>query len=191
MTGEDMQILIAAGDTPQAMNLVTQLVTGLSADITLVDSIEDARELLLAGGVDVILADQCLTDGSGLDLLRDETVLNLPFILLGGRPQADRILTAMRLGAADVFVDPIDPAHLIEVVRGLVQQRRRSEHEAVRAERLRLLSSRLLKDRRELRKRVDLICRDLVTAYRRLAEKVVASTDDAVTVQSGLTKKSR
>jgi len=76
---------------------------------------------------------------------------------------------------------PMDPDTLVDSVRRAVRQRRTLHRKTARAKRLRRLSSRLIKDRRELRRRVDLICSDLVGAYQRLAEKVVTVPDVQIT----------
>ena len=175
MTGKDMRIIIAAKDTEAIATLVQHLVTNLNADTTLVDTLEDTRVLADADRFDVVITARHLADGSGLDLLQCREMANLPIILLDDQMDAERILNAMRLGAADVIPAPIDFEHLLMVLRRVVQKQRTDRHEAYRSERLRRLSSRLIQDRRELRKRVDLICNDLVVAYRRLAEKVVAA----------------
>jgi hypothetical protein len=44
-----------------------------------------------------------------------------------------------------------------------------------RYKRLRLLTARILRERRDLKQRTDLICQDLVNAYRGLAQKVAES----------------
>lgn len=173
MTGKDMRILIVAEDTQTLTDLVQQVMK-LEADSTLVDTLDDARFLIESDEFDVVIAERQLPDGSGLELLQFAERSGLPFILLGGQMDAGDILTAMRLGAADVIPSPIDYEHLLSAISKVVRQKREGEQKAYRSERLRRLSSRLIRERRELRKRVDLICNDLVVAYRELAEKFVA-----------------
>src|SRR5207244_719060 len=97
-----------------------------------------------------------------------------PFILLDEAPDSTVALSAMRLGATDLMALPLERGALVAAVRSAANKRRELRQLTARTRRLRRLSSRLVKDRRDLRNRVDLICRDIVTAYRRLAEKVVA-----------------
>lgn len=177
MKPNGMRILIVQDDTPVAARLVQHLVMNLDADITLVDTILDARELIDSRSFDAVLADRFLCDGDGLDLLRSEASSLPPIILLDDNPDARRVLIAVRLGAADVMTAPIDPDALLDSIRRAVRQQRMIHRKIARATRLRRLSSRLIKDRRELRRRVDLICSDLVGAYQRLAEKVVTVPD--------------
>lgn len=181
---DSMRILILQDDTPAAALLVRHVVTRLDADITLVDTLADARDLLAARSFDAIIADRNLTDGDGLDLLAGDAISMPPLILLDDNPDAQRVLDAIRLGAADVLTAPLNHDYLIIAVHRVVDARRMNRREAARTKRLRRLSSRLIKDRRELRRRVDLICSDLVGAYQRLAEKVVAGPDGIPTAQA-------
>ena len=105
-------------------------------------------------------------------------------ILIDRDNDPDRLLAALRQGAADVVRPPIDYDYLTRTIRRVVRESRIRRHEARRTQRLRHLSRRLIRDRRELHKRVDLICRDLVVAYRRLAEKASATADFTMTSRS-------
>ncbi|MFQ5501631.1 MAG: response regulator [Phycisphaerae bacterium] len=180
----DMRILIVQDDTPAAAEIVRHIVMNLHADITLVDTINDARDLIESRSFDVILADRFLSDGDGQNLLRVDCSSPPPIILLDEHPDTQRVLAAVRQGAADVMTTPIDPDILVDSIRRAVRQRRSIHRKTARAKRLRRLSSRLIKDRRELRRRVDLICSDLVGAYQRLAEKVVTVPDVHITGES-------
>ena len=98
-----------------------------------------------------------------------------PLILLTEDPSAEDLVRAVRLGAVDVLIKPFDLVEFVELVRhtgmrAIAQQRRRARHR-----RLRKLTSRIIRERRDLRQRIDLICRDFVHAYRRLAQRVSES----------------
>jgi len=174
MTGKDMHILIVADDTEVSAAIIQHAVGQLDADVTLVDSISDACAAAASTAFDLVLASAQLSDGDATALLEAEDAVAAPVIVIDDRLDGDRVLSAMRLGAADIICRPIDFDYLTRRIRHLVREHRTGEHESRRAARLRRLSSQLIKDRRELRQRVDLICRDLVVAYRRLAEKVVS-----------------
>jgi len=176
-TGKTIRILLVAGDTPSTAAMIQLAVTRLDADITLVDTVQDARSLTAADRFDLIIAEQRLRDGRGLELLEADNAGEMPFVLLDETLDAERVLAAMRLGAVDVLQVPFEPQQMVRAVRRAVRIGRLCQYEATRSRRLRRLSSRLIRDRRELRKRVDLICRDLVVAYRRLAEKVASTPE--------------
>ncbi len=173
MPRKDMRILVVAEDGPDAAELISNLVMNLDADFAHVESIDDARDLLDEQEFDAVIATQSLADGSGFDLIVGDEPIGAPVVLIEDELVSDRLVTALRCGAADVLPTPIDYDYLVRCVRRVVRHHKSGRQEAIRAKRLRRLSSRLVKDRRELRKRVDLICNDIVTAYQRLAEKVV------------------
>ena len=191
MNSADLKILIVAEDGRKTATLAKDLVIELKADITIVDTVEEAVILTSASTYDAIIASAQLPDGSGLSLLPstgDEgkpegEIANPPVIILEDSLNAERVLSAIRNGAADVLVGPIEPGRFVESVRRVSKRYRRHRITANRTKRLRRLTSKLVGDRRELRKRVDVICRDLVQAYQKLAEKVVeiqeTSTPDA------------
>ena len=174
MKAAELQILLVAGDSELIVNLAQELIIGLPANLTISDNIEQAQVLASSSAYDAIIACQRLKDGAGLSLLSDLTAndSDTPVILIDQRPDSQFILSALRLGAADVFDYPVDGPRLLAAVRNAAAKRRKHLKLISRTSRLRKHSARLVRDRRDLRKRVDLICRDIVTAYRRLAEKV-------------------
>jgi DNA-binding NtrC family response regulator len=96
-----------------------------------------------------------------------------PVILIDDAGEASPVVAAIRAGACDVVHAGIAAETFAAIVTRHVESFRGRRHLANRNRRLRGVSRRLIRDRRELRERVDLICRDLVHAYRRLAEKAV------------------
>ncbi len=170
----NMQVLIVADDAETIALLTSEIIRQLDANVTVVNTLEEAKTVSGPDRFDVILASQRLPDGSGLALLDlKSNTFDAPIIMLDDGLDGARVLAALRLGAADVLPTPIDKTHLTVTMRKAVSTNRRRRHAAARSTRLRTISSRLVRDRRELRQRVDLICRDLVSAYRRLAKKVV------------------
>ena len=175
MTLNDMRILIVADDADGMAALTTSMMTRLDADVTMIGSIEEAKGIIASSAFDIILAAGELPDGSGLSLLSDDLNHDMPLLLLDTRLDGHRVLSALRCGAIDVLIPPFDVEYILDVIRRSVMERRDRRRREIRTARLRRLSARLIRDRRELRQRVDLICRDLVRAYHRLAERVVTA----------------
>jgi DNA-binding NtrC family response regulator len=173
MKPSDMRILIVAEDGPEAAELISNIVMNVDAEIGHVGTLADAREAASENLYDAVVAMQNLPDGMGVELLAEPGPIEAPVILIEDEMVSSRLVSALRHGAADVLPVPVDFDYLVHCIRRIVQQHRAGIQEAIRAKRLRRLSSKLVKDRREMRKRVDLICTDIVTAYQRLAEKVV------------------
>jgi response regulator of citrate/malate metabolism len=174
MTLNGIKTLIAVEDSAMAATIAHHLVTTFEADINIVDSIDDARELFSTTTFDLILADENLRDGRAVSLFENAAIMPGSLILFAERLQTRDVLQALRLGVADYLERPVDLVRLTSAITKASQTYKRRNAESGRAARLRKLSSKLVKDRRELRQRVDLLCRDLVQAYRRLAEKVVS-----------------
>lgn len=185
MAGKDMKILFAAENTPSAVKMVSDVLTKLDADIFLVDTLEDVHSITAQDQFDVILAAARLSDGQGIDLLQTGIAADTPFILVDDTVDAERVLEAVRLGAADVVHPHHTTDEVISTIDRTVRRGRLCRRDIRRSQRLRKLSSKLIGDRRELRQRVDLICRDLVVAYQRLAEKVVSIPEVGATAADG------
>lgn len=175
MTGKELNILVAAADNAATATLVREITGRIPADIVHVQSRAEAAAACETRAFDVILAAETLVDGRGADLLEEPLVV-VPVVLVCETSSAEALLSAFRGGVADVLTGPIDLAYLVDTLRAVVKRHRDMEQANRRASRLRSLSSRLIRDRRELRRRVDLICTDIVSAYQLLARKVVAAT---------------
>jgi len=177
---EAASILIVMEDVAQSAMLTERMTVGADADVTLASNLQEAKTLIDAAHFDVILTASNLPDGDGLSLLRDDPQQETPLIVLDESLDADRVLDALRLGAIDVLPRPVDTKRLVEVVRSTLDDSRQRRRAESRMQRMRRMSNRMMKDRRELRLRIDLICKDIVHAYRRLAEKVVDHTGSSL-----------
>ncbi|MGD2109633.1 MAG: hypothetical protein PVI86_09600, partial [Phycisphaerae bacterium] len=82
---------------------------------------------------------------------------------------------ALRLGVRDLFPKPFPVAELLDAADRLLHGQDVRRQHAVKYRRMRGLLRRVLRERRDLSKRIDLICRDLVQAHRRLLERVLTA----------------
>ena len=82
-------------------------------------SLHDARALLLRGQYALCLTDMRLTDGSGIELVRDITRFhpNTPVAMITAFGNQEAAVDALKAGAFDFVSKPVDLA----VLRGLVQ----------------------------------------------------------------------
>ncbi len=176
MSLKNLQILIVADEPDIAAMLATHIMTHLDAHVSVVDTIEEAQLMAASDAFDLILAQERLADGPAVSLVGDrETATTTPLVIVAPDTDLDQVRSAFRDGAADVLDSAADGEGLLNCIDRVVRRSRQEQSRGRRSRRLRRVSSRLIKDRRELRQRVDLICRDVVDAYRRLAEKVVAT----------------
>ncbi len=168
------RLLIVEDDRDLAMLLAEHLAETLQADVTVATNCREAVDAELNKPQDLILADLLLPDGDATELQRQlKGISAAGFVLMSGVPTVNCVVEAMRLGAMDFLVKPFDLSQLTATVSDALARHQNASQMQVRYLRMRRLAKRILKDRRELRGRVDLVCRDLVQAYRRLAKRVV------------------
>src|SRR3954453_4276329 len=104
--------LIVDDDT-HAAEALAELVKDQGFTTACADSVESARDLL-GTAPDVILLDLILPDGNGLELLRDATNRDVEtqVIVITGHATLESSIEAMRHGATDYLLKPINLAQL-------------------------------------------------------------------------------
>jgi len=114
-----MATVLIVDDDRSVRHLVTQAFR--ESPITVL-SAEDAREglALAQQGVDLVLLDIRLPDMSGLDAVGGFRAIDakVPIILITGQGSSETAIEAMKLGAYDHLLKPLDLGNL----KGLVQQ---------------------------------------------------------------------
>src|SRR6185369_5216035 len=87
------------------------------------DSLASARRRLAESVPELVLLDLSLPDGSGLELMEDLGGASRPdVIVLTGHATVDSAVQAIRAGARDYLVKPIEPARLREVVLAVANE---------------------------------------------------------------------
>lgn len=85
-------------------------LTNSQTDVFVANSLTNARELLLNTVFDVVLLDNSLPDGDGLDCVKD--ILNIneqtKIILVTGYPSLENAVQALKKGVYDYFIKPIE-----------------------------------------------------------------------------------
>lgn len=104
------QILLLEDDTALGRGIQLAL-QGQEAQVTLVNTLAQAREALGKGRFDLLLLDVNLPDGSGLELLR-EVRGQVPVILLTANDLETDIVTGLESGAEDYITKPFSLAVL-------------------------------------------------------------------------------
>ena len=153
--------------------LVASLSRRFNAYITCAKDAGTCLECELTDPHEVLIAELELEGSSGLHLA--EQVLSLgprPVILIGDRITSAAAIAAMRIGVRDLFRKPFAVTALLDSAERALRAHREWVRRAARYHRLRELVRQAVRDRRDLNRRVDLVCKDLVEAHRRLARRV-------------------
>jgi len=120
-----MPQFLLVDDDPEAIEWLTEFVKAEGFTVATADSLRAARIQLTRSKPEVILTDLMLPDGQGIELLeeleaRDQTEL----VVITGHASVESAVDALRAGATDYLVKPID----IERLRGILQRVPKPEH---------------------------------------------------------------
>ncbi|MFQ5491901.1 MAG: response regulator [Phycisphaerae bacterium] len=169
--------ILLAEDDPRILEMLVQaIVQRFDAHLTCVGCGEDTLDTEVLEPHDIIITELFLPGMDGLTLCRHLVELNdRPIIIMAEQPGLSHAVEAMRLGVTDFFQKPFAISDLLDSMeRALVRHRKRREQQK-KHRRLRGLVKHVIRERRDLNKRMELICRDLVGAHRRLLHRVVES----------------
>ena len=174
MTGSGSLILLVEDDDEIGRLVAEHLRATLGVDVQRAASKAEALAYDADGPPDLLLADLLLPDGDGLELIRTiRATRDYPILLMTGAPTLGRAVEAMRLGVAYLFTKPFDLDRLTQVVKQLLAKYHAQGRRRQRQERLQRLTRQVIRERKQLQQRVDLVCRDLVDSYRHLTERFV------------------
>jgi len=168
------KILLVEPEPMVLERVLRALVDRFDAQITCVPTAEECLEIEEDDPHDLIIAEVELPDMDGLDLARDILALRrVPIILLADHAAFDDAVDAMRVGASDLFAKPFPVSALLESVDRALEGGRTRQRHRMRYQQMRKLLKQILRERRDLNERIELICRDFVGAHRRLVDRVV------------------
>jgi two-component system response regulator AtoC len=111
-------------DDPDFRASLAALVSREGYETSQAASLEEARAALAAHPPDLALVDLGLPDGSGLELLRqDEGNRSAELVVVTGNATIETAVAALREGALDYLVKPIDRARLRSVLAHVARTR--------------------------------------------------------------------
>jgi response regulator of citrate/malate metabolism len=178
--------VLIVDDEPDLVDIVGHVVRDeMGCRIVTASSVEQARHVLAAQSVELLVTDVHLPDGSGMALLPElrQRHPTAGAIVITGSPSLDGVINAMRGGAIDFVPKPFTPTVLLERVRGALARQALAAREEVRFRKLKEAVKRLNASRKLISKKVDLLCNDLVSAYGELSRQL-----DGVRTQEGFRK---
>lgn len=108
--------LVVEDDADSARMLASLLHTGGFTAAT-ASSLRDARRQIALQRPDIVLLDLQLPDGNGLSLCEEAELLSYSeVVLITGHASLDTSIQALRLGAADYLIKPVDTRRLNAVL---------------------------------------------------------------------------
>jgi two-component system response regulator AtoC len=110
--------LIVEDDTNSA-EMLAELLATEGHSTAVVSSLHDARRQLLFRMPDIVLLDLNLPDGSGIDLFDSVDRAACEVVLITGQASVETSVQALRLGAADYLIKPLDVRRLRAVLARL------------------------------------------------------------------------
>ncbi|MEC0168701.1 response regulator transcription factor [Paenibacillus graminis] len=129
--------ILVVDDEPRTRQGIRQTLELWAAGRYIVETADngiDARERLLHGRVHLLITDVRMPEVSGLDLIRSlEGQVRKPVIIvISGYAEFDYVQQALRLGAVNYLLKPLDKEELVQVVEAALKQ----EEEQQRREKL-------------------------------------------------------
>ena len=117
------RILIVDDDVAVTNYLMVALMQTDLFDVTVINDSRRVMETLDLSPVDIMLLDMDMPDVSGMDILRRIRArgLDLPVVVLTGVPDVELAVKAMKLGAFDYLVKPVEDEELVEVLETAMQ----------------------------------------------------------------------
>ncbi|HEY2929157.1 sigma-54-dependent transcriptional regulator [Piscinibacter sp.] len=105
-------------DEPDVVGWMEKVVQAEGYTVATADSLRNARAQLVRQSPDVLLTDLKLPDGQGTDLVRDlETPQQTEIVVITGHASLDSAVEAVRIGASDYLVKPVDVDRLLAILR--------------------------------------------------------------------------
>jgi DNA-binding NtrC family response regulator len=105
-------------DEADIVGWMSEVVQAEGYTVATADSLRNARAQLVRQAPDVLLTDLQLPDGRGIDLVHDlENPGQTEVVLITGHASVDSAIEAVRVGASDYLVKPVDVDRLLAILR--------------------------------------------------------------------------
>jgi DNA-binding NtrC family response regulator len=102
-----MPHVLIVDDDANTREALKEIVVAEGFTVTGASDIREAQSMLALRRPDVLLADICLPDGSGMDIVKDlEEREKILVVLVTGHASVDTAIDALRMGAADYLTKP-------------------------------------------------------------------------------------
>src|SRR5918996_798627 len=113
-----MPHLLLVDDDPEALEWLSEFAKAEGFSVSAADSLRAARIHMSRLQPDIMLTDLQLPDGRGIELVNDlETRASTEVVMITGHASVESAVEALRLGATDYLVKPVDVERLKAILR--------------------------------------------------------------------------
>ncbi len=170
---EPLRVLLVDSEQ-DVYRAVTQSVVGRPMRLVQVPTMGEARQHLSQAPIDLALIACDQPDGEGILMVREiaERYPGTQTILLSRQPTLDGAMQALRAGADDLIVKPLNLVELRDRISHVAARHRTLCSQQRKVQRLQRVCRKLNQVRKDVAQQVDILCKDLVTAYQELAEQM-------------------
>jgi DNA-binding NtrC family response regulator len=181
MSARPPRIMLVERDPVLVELIVSSLTRRLRAHVTCLADASQCIDTELLEPHDLTILDLDRDHETALRLVAELQALSTrPVVLLMNKPSGETVIEAMHLNAKSVFDKPFEIADLMDVVENAVRDRAIQRARSAKYARMRDMVRRVLRERRDLNHRMELVCRDLVGAQRRLVHRVLTLEEQMV-----------
>ncbi|WP_295987408.1 sigma-54 dependent transcriptional regulator [uncultured Variovorax sp.] len=104
---------LVVDDDADSAHVLAALVSREGHSVSTAGDIASAKRCVAMQAPDLLLLDLHLPDGSGFELLQQSDLLgDTEIVLITGQASVETSIQALRIGAADYLVKPVNPQHL-------------------------------------------------------------------------------
>lgn len=169
-SGRPFHVLLVDRE-PQVRRLLDKVISGPDMHLIHASDVVEAREHAAEHRIDLVVVDPNVSDGSGLSLASELSQKKHPpqTIVVSAQSSLEAAIEAIRAGASDFLIKPLNMDELDERVQQAIARRRVDRLAHHRVQRLRKICQKLSHARKEVTRQVDVLCNDLVTAYQELS----------------------
>jgi DNA-binding NtrC family response regulator len=113
-----MPVLLVIDDDAAILHAFRRVFRGSKVTLLTAATAEEGLELVARQQPDVVLLDVYLPDQSGLEAFRhiQQMDARIPVIFITGHGTTDTAIEAMKMGAYEYLLKPLDPEHLLDLV---------------------------------------------------------------------------
>lgn len=171
------RIILAEPDSGIAEMFTESLIRHFNPYLTCVFNGTDLLDEVMMRRVDLIITELQLPGLHGRKLIRSlSEMTDVPVIVTATHPTIRDAAECVRMGAVDLLVKPFAIRQLLTRSQEAISMHRRSMRRRSRNRQVRALARRAIRQEKELTKRLNLVCKDLVAAHRHLVHRVLEQT---------------